>query len=217
MMNAPTIERLSGFVMLVGHEAVGKTALVKVLDLANHGKLPDSGVLDSIRRTNNMEFEFVTTQQEIGGNPYAVTIQFLVPPGRRREQGAQGGRSFEEVLEIYRPTLHRLDVILFTYNLTDRESFQDLPGWLPELGDLLNDATHFLLVGTYLDREGALEVSASAIEGGLETLAEGLRSLRPSWKGNYAHLEVSNLTGQNMGSLLYYIAGSIVSSRKMLP
>jgi hypothetical protein len=203
--------------MLVGNGAVGKTTVARVLDLINRGNLPDTGFLEKVRKTNNMEYEFITTQQVIGKIPYSVTMQFLVPPGQKDGQGDPNGRSFEQVIDIFKPTIHRLDVVLFTYDMVSRESFHDLVFWIDGVGDLLNDATHFILLGTHLDRQHELEVSPDDIQEGLGYLADEMRSMKPSWKGNFANLEVSNLTGENLNELLYYLAGSIVSSRKMMP
>ena len=216
-MNTLTVERVTGFVMLVGNGAVGKTTVAQVLDLINNGELPDTGVLRNIRKTNNMEYEFITTQQVIGNTQYSVTLQFLVPPGQKQGEGDPTGRSFEQVLEIYKPTIHRLDVVLFTYDMVSRESFHDLVYWIDGVGDLLNDATHFILLGTHLDQENELEITREDIDEGLNYMANQMREMRPSWKGNFARLEVSNLTGENLESLLYYLAGSVISSRQMKP
>lgn len=216
-MSELVVEKQTGFVMLVGNGAVGKTTVARVLDLFNAGEKPTTGVLKSIQKTNNMEYEFITTQQVIGDTHYSVTMQFLVPPGQKQGEGDPAGRSFEQVIDIFRPMIHRLDVVLFTYDMVHRETFHDLVYWIDGVGDLLNDVTHFILLGTHLDRKDELEVSQQDIEDGLEYLAKELKSMRPTWQGKFAHLEVSNLTGQNLEKLLFYIAGSIVSSRKMSP
>ena len=216
-MNTVSTKRVTGFVMLVGNGAVGKTTIAQVLELINKGELPDTGVLKKIRKTNNMEYEFITTQQVIGNTHYSVTLQFLVPPGQKQSDGDASGRSFEQVLEIYKPTIHRLDVVLFTYDMVSRESFHDLVYWIDGVGDLLNDATHFILLGTHLDQENELEITREDIDKGLDYMANQMREMRPSWKGNFARLEVSNLTGENLNDLLYYLAGSVISSRQMKP
>lgn len=216
-MNETNLEKLTGFIMLVGNQGVGKTALTRVLDRVNHGQQPDPEVLKSIRKTNNMEFEYLSTQQVIGDQPYTITVQFLVPPGQKRCEENPQGRCYEEVIEIYRSTIHRLEAVIFTYSLADRDSFQDLGEWLDLVADLLDDTTHFILLGTHLDLIDSVEVLPEEIPAGLESLTQKMRSLRPSWKGNQARLEVSTLTGQNLDKLIYYIAGSIVSARKMLP
>jgi len=215
-MSTSSVEKVTGFVMLVGTGAVGKTTVAQVLELINNGDKPNTGVLRDIRKTNNMEYEFITTQQVIGNTHYSVTLQFLIPPGQKKGEGDPTGRSFEEVLDIYRPTIHRLDVVLFTYDLVSRESFHDLVYWIDGVGDLLNDATHFILLGTHLDQENKLEITREDIDEGLDYLTKQLKDMRPSWKGNFAHLEVSNLTGENQNDLLYYLAGSMISSRQMM-
>ena len=208
-------QKVTGIVMLVGNQGVGKTVVPKVLDLVSRGEIPGGDLLDSIRKTNTLEYEYLTTQQHLAGEDYAVTLQFLVPPGKKRGEGDPAGRSFEDVIEIFKPTIHRLDVVLFTYDLTSKESFQGLAYWIDGVEDLLNDASHFILLGTHLDKTDLVEVTKQDIEQGLEHLASEIRSKRPGWKGNFAHLEVSNLTGENLESLIFYLAGSVVSSRQM--
>jgi GTPase SAR1 family protein len=216
-MNTIAADKLAGHIMLVGNVAVGKTTVSRVLALINNGELPNADLLKSIKKTNNMEYEFITSQQEIGDTHYSITMQFLVPPGQKKDEGDASGRSFEEVIDIFRSTIQRLDVVLFTYDMVQKQSFHDLEYWINGVEDLLNDATHFILLGTHLDRGDELEVTQDEIEEGLKNLADGMRSMRPAWKGNFARLEISNLTGENMESLLYYLAGSIISSRKMEP
>jgi len=203
--------------MLVGNGAVGKTTVTKVLALTNAGDKPNQEILSGIHKTNNLEYEFITTQQQIGNKDYTVTLQFLIPPGQKRGDGGAAGRSFEDVIDIFRPTIHRLDVVLFTYDMTSMASFHDLVYWIDGVGDLLNDASHFILLGTHLDRENDLEITRGDIEEGLEYLAGEMRAMRPGWKGNFARLEVSNLTGENLDALLYYLAGSVISSRNIIP
>jgi hypothetical protein len=210
-------EKVTGYVMLVGNGAVGKTTVSKVLSLTNRGEKPDRDVLNGIRKTNNLEYEFLTTHQQIGDKDYAVTLQFLVPPGQKQDDGDSSGRSFEDVIDIFRPTIHRLDVVLFTYDLTSMSSFHDLVYWIDGVGDLLNAASHFILLGTHLDKGEKIEVTRKDIDEGMEYLVSEMKSMLPSWKGNFARLEVSNLTGENLESLLFYLAGSVISSRQMIP
>ncbi len=209
-------EKITGYVMLVGNGAVGKTTVSKVLSLTNRGEVPNQEILNGIQKTNNLEYEFLTTLKKIGSKTLDVTLQFLVPPGQKKSDRDPTGRSFEDVIEIFKPTIHRLDVILFTYDLTNMESFHDLVYWVDGIGELLNDASHFILLGTHLDRKDAIEVTRKDMEEGLGYLASEMKVMRPTWKGNCARLEVSNLTGENLPDLLYYLAGSLVSSRKMI-
>jgi GTPase SAR1 family protein len=214
MDNGP--ERVTGYVMLVGNGAVGKTTVSRVLSLTNRGEKPDKEILNGIRKTKNLEYEFLTTEQKIGDRRIKATLQFLVPPGQKKSEGDPNGRSFEKVIDIFRPTIHRLDVVLFTYDMTSMASFHDLVYWIDGVGDLLNEASHFILLGTHLDKVDQLEVTRKDIDDGLVYLASEMRAMLPGWKGNFARLEVSNLTGENLESLLFYLAASMFSSRQMM-
>jgi len=216
-MKNPTDRLVTGFVMPVGNGAVGKTSLARILDLVSKFGIVDKGVLENIRKTNNLEFEYITTGQTFGKIQHSVTLQIMVPPGQKQSEGDLNGRSFEKVIEIYKSLIHRLDVVLFTYNLTSLQSFHDLVYWVDGVGELLNDATHFILLGTHLDRVAEIEVLRDEIEKGLAYLRDEILVMRPTWGGNCARLEVSNLTGENLQLLLRILAGSVISSRRMIP
>ncbi len=203
--------------MLVGNGAVGKTSVSRVLDSLTRGGQSNETILKEVRKTNNLEYEYVTTNQTYGKTEYKVSLQFLIPPGQKESEGDKSGRSFERVIDIYKPTIHRLDVVLFTYDLANRDTFHDLVYWVDGVGQLLNDATHFILLGTHLDRVDELKVTNQDIETGLQYLQQEMQQMRPTWRGNCAHLEVSNLTGENLELLLFYLAGSVISSRRMIP
>ena len=203
--------------MPVGNGAVGKTTVTRVLDWVSRKKQIDKEVLSNIRKSNNLEFEFVTTQQIFGSTHFNVTLQFLIPPGQKEADGDSTGRSFERVMKIYQPSIHRLDVILFTYDLGKVETFHDLVYWVDGVGTLMNDATHFILLGTHLDQQFENEVSNDEIKGGLEYLRKEIMNIRPNWKGNCTNLEVSCITGENLTILLRYLAGSVIKSRQIMP
>ena len=212
-----SVQKLTGYVMVVGNGAVGKTSVAKVLAAISRGKSPSEEILQSIRKTNTLEFDFINTRQTIGSTEFSVMLQFLVPPGQKQGDGDPTGRSFEQVIDIFRSTIQRLDVVLFTYDMAQRDTFHDLVYWIDGVGDMLDDTTHFILLGTHLDREDELEVTRAEIEEGLDYLKKEMKAMRPSWRGNCARLEVSNLTGENLESLLYYVTGSVISSRQMVP
>lgn len=203
--------------MPVGNGAVGKTCVSRALDSASRGGNSNEKILHEVRKTKNLEFEYVVTDQTQGKTRYAVMLQFLVPPGQKHSEGDPTGRSFERVIEIYRSTIRRVDVVLFTYDLASRETFFDLGYWVAAVAGLLNDATHFILLGTHLDRVNELEVTADEIENGLEHLRKEILRARSSWRGKCARLEVSNLTGENLDLLLRYLASSVIGSRLLIP
>jgi GTPase SAR1 family protein len=215
MTVTPEPQRLTGFIMPVGNGAVGKTSVARVLDMVSRGRAIDWDVLQRIRRTNNLEFEYITTYQTFGERQHAVTLQFLVPPGQKQSEGDQTGRSFEQVIAIYQSVIRRMDVILFTYDLENHESFHDLAYWVDSAAKLMDDATHFILLGTHLDLADYTEVSREEIKEGLEYLRKEVLMLRPTWTGKCTQLEISCLSGENMDILLRYLAGSVISAQQM--
>jgi len=216
-MNLPLPHKLTGFVMPVGNGAVGKTTVSRVLDWISKGQKIDEKSLENIRKTNNLEFEYVTTQQIFGTTHFNVILQFLIPPGQKEADGDLTGRSFERVMKIYEPSIHRLDVILFTYDLGNIETFHDLVYWVDGVGKLMNDATHFILLGTHLDQQDGSEISPGEIKDGLEYLRKEILTIRPNWQGNSTTLEVSCTSGENLTILLRYLAGSVIKSRQIMP
>jgi GTPase SAR1 family protein len=214
-MTAPTTYSLTGFVMPVGNGAVGKTSVSRVLDVIARGREHNGEIIKDIRKTNNLEFEYITTKQIFGKTTYSVTLQFLVPPGQKDEDGDLTGRTFEKVIGIYRSLIRRLDVVLFTYDVANHESFQDLAYWVDGVGSLMNDTTHFILLGTHMDCEDEIEISKDEIRNGLEYLRKEILIMRPSWQGKCTNLEVSNLSGENLPVLLRYLAGSVVMANRM--
>lgn len=203
--------------MPVGNGAVGKTTVSRVLDWISKGQKIDEKSLENIRKTNNLEFEYVTTQQIFGTTHFNVILQFLIPPGQKEADGDLTGRSFERVMKIYEPSIHRLDVILFTYDLGNIETFHDLVYWVDGVGKLMNDATHFILLGTHLDQQDGSEISPGEIKDGLEYLRKEILTIRPNWQGNSTTLEVSCTSGENLTILLRYLAGSVIKSRQIMP
>ena len=211
------VSRLTGFVMPVGNGAVGKTSVARLLDFVSAGRDVKENLMMGIEKTKNLEFEFITSHQVFGDKAYDVTMQFLIPPGQKNSEGDPSGRSFEKVIEIFRSMIHRIDVVLFTYDLSNIETFRDIDYWLHAVFDLMNDATHIILLGTHLYKGNELEISKGEIENGLNYMEQELLKICPTLVGKSAHLEISNLTGENLQKLLKYIAGSIISSRKILP
>jgi len=78
----------------------------------------------------------------------------------------------------------------------------------------MNDATHFILLGTHLDQKETREVSEDEIKEGLENLRKEILANRPAWTGKCTQLEVSCVSGENLDVLLRYLAASIVSMQQ---
>ena len=211
-MTAPMTQSLTGFVMPVGNGAVGKTSVSRVLDVISRGSKHDGEIIRDIRKTNNLEFEYITTKQTFGKTAYSVTLQFLVPPGQKESEGDQTGRSFEKVIEIYKSMIRRLDVVLFTYDVASLDTFHDLAYWVDGVGKLMNDNTHFILLGTHLDLKTDSEITMEEVRNGMEYLRKEILMMKPSWAGKCTTLEISSLSGENLPVLLRYLAGSVVMS-----
>jgi len=215
-----TVEKpneLTGYVIPIGNGAVGKTSVARVMsnfstDQSNYGHL-----LNSVSKTKNLEFEFIPTTLRIADKPHKVLIQMLVPPGQKEDAGDQNSRSFNQVMSIFQFYIKRVDVILFTYSLTSRESFNDLMFWQTAIKEYINEATHFILLGTHKDQIGKIEVSEEQVMLGLQYFESEVKKDLPRWMGKCTHLEVSNLTGENFLKLFAYLAGAIFRSRKIIP
>jgi hypothetical protein len=199
--------------MPVGNGAVGKTTLARVLDSLGRCGVISEEVIQGVRKTNNLEFEYINTHQTFGNTQFSVTLQFLVPPGQKQSEGDQTGRSFEKVIEIYQTTIRRVDMVLFTYSLTNHESFHDLTYWVDSISRLINDKTNFILLGTHLDQPDKREVTREEINEGLEYLRNEILFLRPTWVGRSSQMEVSSITGQNLDFLLKYLAACVITTQ----
>jgi len=208
---------LTGYVIPIGNGAVGKTSLARVMSnfstkLSNYETL-----INSVSKTKNLEFEFIPTTIRIADQPHKVLIQLLIPPGQKEDAGDQNSRSFNQVMNIFQFYIKRVDVILFTYSLSSRESFNDLMFWQTAIKDYVNEATHFILLGTHKDLIENVEVSEDQILNGLKYLENEVKNCCSGWKGKCTHLEVSNLTGENFIKLFAYLSGAIYRSRKIMP
>jgi GTPase SAR1 family protein len=213
-MNTPANLNLTGYILPMGNEAVGKTSVALVLNPISRNEAINPALISKVHKTNNLEFEYIFTRQVFGDTQYSITLQFLIPPGKKEAQGDTSGRSFEKVIEIYGASLRHVDVVLFTYALTMHESFKDLAYWVKSTGSLMNDATHFILLGTHLDQKETREVSEDEIKEGLENLRKEILANRPAWTGKCTQLEVSCVSGENLDVLLRYLAASIVSMQQ---
>jgi GTPase SAR1 family protein len=207
--------KVTGVVLPVGNGAVGKTSLALTLQ---QDILPNTWgeSLARLKKTKNLEFEFPSDQVEIDGNQYRVVQQFLIPPGQRKSEGDNSGRSYEDVIAIYRFHIRRVDVVLLSYMITRLESFSDLEYWIHQVGDLCNDNTDFILVGTHLDMEEQREVLPMNVAAGKAYVEKILQQLRPAWRGECIALEVSNHSGANIRTLRHLISRSILRARGMI-
>lgn len=207
--------KVAGVVLVVGTGGVGKSSLALTLQ---QGRLPDDwqDKLTHVRKTKNLEFEFLSDHIQADGICYHISQQYLVPPGQRKKAEGELGRTYEDVIDIYRFHFRRVDVVLLSYMITQLESFNDIEEWIHLVNDLCSDDTNFILVGTHLDLETQREVLPTAVQVGKEYVESTVRALRPTWRGECTTLEVSSYNGANLDLLRRRISQAILRARQLV-
>lgn len=206
-------QRVTGFILPVGGRKVGKTSIARVLNNLSPGQFNYGWIIENVPKTKNLEFEFVSTFLNYNHMRYKVTIQLYIPPGYEENEGDKTSRSFEDVIGIYRSIIRRVDVVLLTYSLENKESFNHLDYWVSAVKDLTNSNTNFILLGTYLDMINRREVTQEQISLYLSSTKSHIKKLRPDWTGNLESIEVSSLTGENCENLKALIATQILKAQ----
>ncbi len=203
-------KRATGFVLPVGGRQVGKTSIARVLNNLTPEHFSYGWIIENMPKTKNLEYEFVSTYLNYKDVKYKVTIQLYIPPGHIKIEGDEIGRSFDDVIGIYRPLIRRVDVVLLTYSLAQRRSFDHLDYWISAVNTLITDTTNFILLGTHLDQVKVREVNQDQISHYLNSIQNLLKKLRSNWTGTVDSIEVSNLTGENLENLKTLIATQIL-------
>jgi len=205
------ITRATGYVLPVGNGRVGKTSLSRVLLEYSQDQKGYEDLIDT-RVTKNLEFEFVPIFWEVEGRAYRVMAQILVPPGQKIMKDRKAGRTYEQVIDIYRFHIKRVDVVLLVYSILQEDSWHDIHYWVHEVSDLTHDHTQYILVGTHLDQVEERTVIWEDIAGERDALMRLLKQERPSWQGSCELLEVSSRTGQNIPRLRELLAAGILKA-----
>ncbi|MGB8214784.1 MAG: hypothetical protein WCE68_14605 [Anaerolineales bacterium] len=201
--------KVTGFVMPIGSGAVGKTSLA--LTLEKHTLPMDwAAFLNSVPKSQNLEFRYVLDKILVNETQYQVLHQYLVPPGQKALDLSESGRSFENIIEIYRSLIRRVDVVLLSYRITDLDSYHDIEYWVEKVNEIMNDSTNLILVGTHLDRSDQREVTEDMIIAGKEYVKNLIKIFRPTWKGYLTSMEVSNVSGENIIELRKLISSAIM-------
>lgn len=207
------IQRVTGYVVPVGNGAVGKSCLAIILrNLERMGSTGEK--IAHVRKSMNMEFEFITDRFQDKDRIFYVTQQLLTPPGQKELEGDTTGRSFEQVMDIYRFMVRRIDVVLLSYSITNLDSFQDLEFWVEKIDEYCSNHTHFILVGTHLDEDHHREVTPQDLEAGRQYIEFFLQEHRPDWYGKCLGVEVSNQSGANISQLKRTISYCILRAQK---
>ena len=96
-----------------------------------------------------------------------------------------GQEKFRSLIPMY---IREAQIILFIYDISDKESFDSIPKWIQQVNDVINKEVVFALIGNKLDLESNRKV----------TFEEGKKLAE---KSNYVFQEVSAKTGENFEKL----------------
>jgi GTPase SAR1 family protein len=209
VMPEPIDNKITGFVMPIGNGAVGKTSLSMTLEKRD---LPEDWerILNQLHKSHNLDFRYYMDTLTIKEATYQVLHQYLVPPGQKALDLSETGRSFENVIEIYRSMIRRVDVGLFLYKINDIDSYHDIEYWVEKVMGIVNDSTNFIMVGTHLDKADQREVTPQILDVGKKYVFGLIKKCRPTWRGYLNSLEVSNVSGENINRLRKLISGGIL-------
>ena len=96
-----------------------------------------------------------------------------------------GQEKFRSLIPMY---IREAQIILFIYDISDKDSFDSIPKWIQQVNDVINKEVVFVLIGNKLDLESNRKV----------TFEEGKKLAE---KSNYVFQEVSAKTGENFEKL----------------
>lgn len=186
---------VTGSVFPIGDGGVGKTALARAM-VEFKDAATKVACIDEIKKTKNMEFEFVTTICENANE--VVCIQMYVPPGQRRIDQAVNVGTFEKIMETYSfmPNMQNISVILLTYKLNEFRTLAALESWLitAMMHGLIKSYTSVVLVGTHLDIT-PFDVKPEQVQQAVEFVKSKVTENIDDYKGCVEQTFVSNLTG----------------------
>ena len=96
-----------------------------------------------------------------------------------------GQEKFRSLIPMY---IREAQIILFIYDISDKDSFDSIPKWIQLVNDLINKEVVYVLIGNKLDLESNRKI----------TFEEGKKLAE---KNNYVFQEVSAKTGENFEKL----------------
>ena len=96
-----------------------------------------------------------------------------------------GQEKFRSLIPMY---IREAQIILFIYDISDRESFDSMPRWIQEVKDVINKEVVYTLIGNKIDLEKERKV----------TFDEGKKLAE---QNNFVFQEVSSKTGENFEKL----------------
>ena len=153
---------------------------LKLIVVGNQG----TGKSSILNRFVNETFE-ENYQATIGLDFHSKNITIHDQDVRLIIYDTAGQEKFRSLIPMY---IREAQIILFIYDISDKESFDSIPKWIHEVNDVINKEVVFALIGNKLDLESNRKV----------TFEEGKKFAE---KYNYIFQEVSAKTGQNFENL----------------
>ena len=197
---------ITGSVFPIGDGGVGKTALAKAM-VEHTEDATRVECIDGLKKTVNMEFEFVTTSCDTTNE--VISIQMYVPPGQRSIDQAKEIGTFEKVLDTYSfmPNMQNISVILLVYKLSEFRTLAVLESWLMTamMRGLVKPYTNVILVGTHLDIT-PFDVKPEQVEQAIDFVRSKVEDSIPNYRGYINQTYVSNVTGTGILDLKREIA-----------
>ena len=109
-----------------------------------------------------------------------------------------GQRTFKQIRKMYYPNT---DCFLILYDVSNKQSFEDIEDWLDEIKPYAKKNGIFLLIGNKIDLNGQRLITQT--EGENKATELGIE-----------FYETSAKTGQNVGELFEYVGNKIIEKKK---
>ena len=153
---------------------------LKLIVVGNQG----TGKSSILNRFVNETFE-ENYQATIGLDFHSKNITIHDQDVRLIIYDTAGQEKFRSLIPMY---IREAQIILFIYDISDKDSFDSIPKWIQQVNDVINKEVVFVLIGNKLDLESNRKV----------TFEEGKKLAE---KSNYVFQEVSAKTGENFEKL----------------
>lgn len=148
-------------VIIVGEAGAGKSCLLR--------RYADQSFTENYINTIGVDFKVRSLDMQ------GKTIKLNI-------WDSAGQERFRTIVNTYYRGAHGICVV---YDITDAESFEKVPDWLHDVGELAEPNAKKLIVGTKLDLEGKRKVSLDSVVHYAESLGIG-------------HVETSSKSGHNV-------------------
>ena len=163
-----------------GEVSVEDLIKLKLIVVGNQG----TGKSSILNRFVNERFD-ENYQATIGLDFHSKNITIHDQDVRLIIYDTAGQEKFRSLIPMY---IREAQIILFIYDISDKDSFDSIPKWIQQVNDVINKEVVFVLIGNKLDLESNRKV----------TFEEGKKLAE---KSNYVFQEVSAKTGENFEKL----------------